>query len=44
MIAYKTEKTVPKLSVGADKEQPSQKYTANIITESSSHFNSFEEI
>jgi len=43
-MAYKTEKTVPKISVGADKEQPSQKYTANIITESSSNFNSFEEI
>ena len=43
-MAYKTEKTVPKLSVGADKEQASQKYTANIITKSSSNFNSFEEI
>ena len=43
-MAYKTEKTAPKISVGADKEQPSQKRTANIITESSSNFNSFEEI
>ena len=26
-MAYKTEKTAPKISVGADKEQPSQKCT-----------------
>ena len=38
------EKTAPNVSVGADTEQPSQKYTANIITEGSSNFNSFEEI
>lgn len=43
-MVYKTEKTVPNVSVGADKEQPFQKCTANIITESSSNFNSFEEI
>jgi hypothetical protein len=43
-MAYKTEKTVPKISVGADKEQPSEKYTAHIITESSSNFNNFEQI
>lgn len=41
-MAYKTEKTVPKISVGADKEQPSQKCTVNIITESSVNFNGFE--
>ena len=41
-MAYKTEKTVPIVSVGADTEQPSQKCTANIITEYSSNFNSFE--
>lgn len=40
-MAYKTEKTVPKISVGADKEQPSQKCTVNIITESSANFNGF---
>ena len=40
----KKEKTAPIVSVGADTEQPSQKYTANIITEGSSNFNSFEEI
>ena len=31
-MAYKTEKTVPKISVGADREQPSQKCTVNIIS------------
>lgn len=41
-MAYKTEKTVPIVSVGADKEQPSQKCTANIITKFSFKFNSFE--
>ena len=41
-MVYKTEKTVPKISVGADKEQPSQKCTVNIITESSANFNGFE--
>ena len=40
-MAYKTEKTVQKISVGADKEQPSQKCTVNIITESSANFNGF---
>ena len=39
-----TEKTAPNVYVGADTEQPSQKCTANIITEGSSDFNSFEEI
>ena len=39
-----TEKPAPNVSVGADTEQPSQKYTANIITEEPSKFNSFEEI
>ena len=39
-----TEKTAPNVSVGADTEQPSQKYTANIITEGASDFNSIEEI
>ena len=39
-----TEKTAPNVSVGADTEQPSQNCTANIITEESSDFNSFEEI
>ena len=39
-----TEKTAPNVSVGADTEQPSKKCTANIITEESSNFNSFEEI
>ena len=38
------EKTAPNVSVGADTEQPSQKCTANIITEGSSDFNSIEEI
>lgn len=41
-MAYKTEKTAPKISVGADKEQPSQKCTVNIITENSANFNGFE--
>lgn len=41
-MVYKTEKTVPKISVGADKEQPSQKCTVNIITENSANFNGFE--
>ena len=41
-MAYKTEKTVPNVSVGADTEQSSQKYTANIISYDSSNFNSFE--
>ena len=41
-MAYKTEKTVPKISVGADKEQPSQKCTVNIITKCSANFNGFE--
>ena len=36
-----TEKTVPNVSVGADTEQPSQKCTVNIITESSANFNGF---
>lgn len=40
-MAYKTEKTVPKISVGADKEQPSQKCTVNIITKCSANFNGF---
>ena len=39
-----TEKTAPIVSVGADTEQPSQKSTANIITEEPSNFNSIEEI
>ena len=39
-----TEKTAPNVSVGADTEQPSQKCTANIITEEPSNFNSFEKI
>lgn len=43
-MAYKSEKTVPKVSVGADTEQPSQKCTANIITEYSSNFNSLEKL
>ena len=43
-MAYKTEKTAPKISVGADKEQPSQKCTANIITTEDENFKSFEEI
>ena len=38
----KIEKTVPNVFVGADTEQSSQKCTANIITESSSDFNSFQ--
>lgn len=38
----KIEKTVPNVSVGADTEQSSQKCTENIITESSSDFNSFQ--
>lgn len=41
-MAYKTEKTVPQVSVGADTEQSSQKCTASIITYGSSNFNSFE--
>lgn len=41
-MAYKTEKTVSQVSVGADTEQPSQKCIANIITYDSSNFNSFE--
>ena len=41
-MAYKTEKTVLNVSVGADTEQPSQKCTANIITKFSFKFNSFE--
>lgn len=41
-MAYKTEKTAPKISVGTDKEQPSQKCTVNTITEFSFKFNSFE--
>ena len=40
----KKEMTAPNVSVGADTEQPSQKCTANIITEESSNFNGFEEI
>ncbi|MBQ2813213.1 MAG: AAA family ATPase [Clostridia bacterium] len=39
-----TEKTAPNVSVGADTEQPSQKYTANIITTEDENFKSFEEI
>ena len=39
-----TEKTAPNVSVDADTEQPSQKCTANIITEGYSNFNSFEKI
>lgn len=42
-LAYKTEKTVPNVSVGTDTEQPSQKCTANIITDFSFNFNSFDE-
>ena len=42
-MAYKTEKTVPNVSVGADTEQPSQKYTTDIITDFSFNFNSFDE-
>lgn len=38
----KKEMTAPNVSVGADTEQSSQKYTANIITYDSSNFNSFE--
>lgn len=41
-MAYKTEKTVPIVSVGADTEQSYQKCTENIITYDSSNFNSFE--
>lgn len=42
-MTVKTEKTVPNVSVGADTEQPSQKCTANIITDFSFNFNSFDE-
>lgn len=38
-MAYKTEKTVPYVSVGADTEQPSQKCTAIIITDVSAEIN-----
>ena len=41
-MAYKTEKTVLNVSVGADTEQSAQKCTANIISYDSSNFNSFE--
>ena len=41
-MAYKTEKTVLNVSVGADTEQPSQKCTAPIITAENENFNSFE--
>lgn len=40
-MAYKTEKTVPDVSVGADTEQPSQKYTDVIITDNSFNFKGF---
>lgn len=40
-VAYKTEKTVPYVSVGADTEQPSQKCTAIIITDYSFNFKNF---
>lgn len=40
-MAYKTEKTVPNVSVGADTEQPSQKSTATIITDYSFNFKGF---
>lgn len=43
-MIIENEKTVPNVSVGADTEQPSEKYTAHIITESSSNFNNFEQI
>ena len=42
-LAYKTEKTVPNVSVGADTEQSSQKCTVLIITDFSFNFNSFDE-
>ena len=42
-MAYKTEKTVPNVSVGADTEQSSQKCTVLIITDFSFNFNSFDE-
>ena len=38
-MAYKTEKTVPNVSVGADTEQSSQKCTVLIITDFSFNFN-----
>ena len=38
-----TEKTVPDVSVGADTEQPSQKYTASIIPAENENFNSFDD-
>ena len=40
-MAYKTEKTVPQVSVGADTEQPSQKHTATVITDNSFNFKGF---
>ena len=42
-MVYKTEKTVPNVSVGTDTEQPSQKCTVPIITDFSFNFNSFDE-
>ena len=43
-MAYKTEKTVLNVSVGADTEQSSQKCTANIISYDSTNFNFLSQV
>lgn len=40
-MIIENEKTVPNVSVGADTEQPSQKYTNDIITDYSFNFKGF---